>query len=105
VLKHWRYAKRSEQLDVVQRSLLEESIDADLEAIDLKPRALRKPSTTPKAQPRRVALPANLPRREIRHEPGQRHCSCGCALERIGESLTDRSFGTGTSGCSRTRSA
>jgi hypothetical protein len=36
VLKRWRYGKRSEQFDAVQRSLLDESIDADLEAIELE---------------------------------------------------------------------
>ena len=35
ILKRWQYGRRSEQLDAVQRSLLEESIDADLEAISL----------------------------------------------------------------------
>jgi len=35
LIKRWRYARRSEQLDAVQRSLLDESIDADLEAISL----------------------------------------------------------------------
>ena len=29
-LNRWRYAKRSEQIDAVQRSLLDESIDADI---------------------------------------------------------------------------
>ena len=41
ILKRWRYARRSEQLDAVQRSLLDESIDADLEAIGLEIEALR----------------------------------------------------------------
>ena len=40
-LKRWRYARRSEQLDAVQRSLLDESIDADLEAISLEIEALQ----------------------------------------------------------------
>ncbi len=31
-LKRWRFARRSEQIDAVQWSLLDESIDADLEA-------------------------------------------------------------------------
>ena len=61
-LKRWRYARRSEQLDAVQRSLLDESIDADLEAIGLEIEALKdKPSSAPKGQPRRVALPAHVP--------------------------------------------
>lgn len=90
VLKRWRFAKRSEQLDVVHRSLLEESIDADLEAIDLEIQALRQPASKPRSQPRRVALPANLPRREVRHEPDSLQCSCGCALERIGEDVSEK---------------
>src|ERR1700735_5083545 len=90
VLKRWRFAKRSEQLDAVQRSLLEESIDADLEAIDHEIQALRQSASKPKEQPRRVALPANLPRREVRHEPDNLQCSCGCALERIGEDISEK---------------
>jgi len=35
-LKRWRFARRSEQLDALQRSLLEESIDEDIEAIGLE---------------------------------------------------------------------
>src|SRR6185437_3010566 len=34
-LKRWQYGRHSEQLDAVQRSLLDESIDADIEAISL----------------------------------------------------------------------
>ena len=70
----------------MQRSLLDESIDADIQAISLEIEALEEKSpTAPKVQPRRVALPAQFPRREIRHEPEDTQCSCGCALERIGE--------------------
>jgi transposase len=90
-LKRWRYARRSEQLDAVQRSLLDESIDADLEAIGLEIEALKaKPSSVPKSQPRRVALPAAFPRRDIRHEPEHTQCSCGCSLERIGEDVSEK---------------
>lgn len=90
-LKRWQYGRHSEQLDAVQRSLLDESVDADIEAISLEIEALReKAVSTPKAQPRRVALPASFPRREIRHEPDQVHCSCGCNLERIGEDISEK---------------
>jgi transposase len=90
-LKRWRYARRSEQIDAVQRSLLDESIDADIEAISLEIEALRdKPVPVPKDKPRRVALPAAFPRREIHHEPEQTHCSCGCSLERIGEDVSEK---------------
>ena len=33
VLKRWQFGRRSEKLNPAQRSLLEETIDADLEAI------------------------------------------------------------------------
>src|SRR6202790_1033655 len=90
-LKRWRYDRRSEQLDVVQRSLLDESIDADIEAISLEIEALKeKPASAPKSKPRRVSLPTSFPRREIRHEPDTTECSCGCALERIGEDVSEK---------------
>jgi transposase len=90
-LKRWRYGRHSEQLDAVQRSLLDESIDADIEAISLEIESLKeRPSSTPKAKPRRVALPASFPRREIHHEPEHTQCSCGCSLERIGEDVSER---------------
>ena len=70
VLKRWQFGRRSEQLDPAQRSLLEETIDADLEAIERELEALQTKRPEPaKATPRRVALPAHLPRREIPHEP------------------------------------
>jgi transposase len=90
VLKRWRFAKRSEQLDAVQLRLLDESIDADLQAIELEIEALRAPSVKPKGQPRRVALPKDLPRRDILHEPDNMQCGCGCALERIGEDVSEK---------------
>jgi hypothetical protein len=42
ILKRWKFDRRSEQMDVVQRSLLDESIDADLEAISLEIEALKE---------------------------------------------------------------
>lgn len=93
ILKRWRFGRRSEQLDPAQRSLLEESIDEDLEAIELELEALREKRDRPeppKRQPRRSALPVHLPRQEIRHEPENTVCSCGCALERIGEDVSEK---------------
>jgi transposase len=91
ILKRWKFDRRSEQMDVVQRSLLDESIDADIEAISLELDALsEKPAAPPKQQPRRVTLPAAFQRREIRHEPENTQCSCGCGLERIGEDVSEK---------------
>jgi transposase len=91
ILKRYRFDRRSEQMDPVQRSLLDESIDADIEAISLEIEALtEKPASPAKEKPRRVALPASFPRREIRHEPEESQCGCGCTLERIGEDVSEK---------------
>ncbi|MEZ5704813.1 MAG: IS66 family transposase [Burkholderiaceae bacterium] len=45
---------------------------------------------TDKQQPKRTPLPANLPRREIRHEPTSTTCQCGCQLKRIGEDVAEK---------------
>ena len=91
ILRRYRFDRRSEQMDVLQRSLLDECIDADIEAISLEIEALQeKPASAPKEKPRRVALPASFPRREIRHEPENTQCKCGCSLERIGEDVSEK---------------
>jgi len=92
VLKRWKFAARSEQLHGAQGSLLEEAIDADLEAIGVELAALRSQEQTrpTKEQPKRAPLPAHLPRVEVRHEPQQTVCSCGCAMKRIGEDVSER---------------
>src|SRR5438874_7490290 len=92
LLKRWKFAARSEQLHGAQGSLLEEMIDGDLEAIAVELATLRPtpPAQAPKEQPKRSALPAHLPRVEVRHEPEQTVCSCGCALKRIGEDVSEK---------------
>ena len=91
VLKRWQFGRRSEKLDPAQRSLLDETIDADLEAIEHEIKALQAERPAPiKAIPRRTVLPAHLPRRDIPHEPDSTVCSCGCQLERIGEEISER---------------
>ena len=39
---------------------------------------------------RRQALPPDLPRRQILHEPQSTTCSCGSALKRIGEDVAEK---------------
>ena len=69
-LKRWTFGKRSEQVEGPQRSLLEESIEEDLEAIAMELEELQAtPAERPKGIPKRAALPKDLPRIEIRHEP------------------------------------
>lgn len=92
VLKRLKFAARSEVFRGEQQSLLEEAIEADLEAVA---RALEQlspptPPEAPRTQPKRTPLPAQLPRREIRHEPASTICSCGCELKRIGEEIAEK---------------
>ena len=93
VLKRWKFGRSREQLDAGQASLLDETIDADIAAIeqelqDLAPAA--KADTAPRNQPTRAALPAELPREERHHEPESTTCGCGCQLKRIGEDVSER---------------
>jgi transposase len=92
VLRRWKFAARSEQLHGSQGSLLEETIEADLEAIGAELAALRSPAPAqlPKEQPRRTPLPAHLRRVDVRHEPERTVCSCGCAMKRIGEDVSEK---------------
>ena len=92
ILKRWKFAARSEQLQGEQRHLFDETVEADLEAIELELTALQRAEerAAPKQQPRRAPLPAHLPRTEIRHEPESTVCACGCALKRIGEDVSEK---------------
>ena len=92
VLKRLKFAAKSEAFNAEQKSLLEETIDADLAALQaeldkIKPKSKDKGE---KSAPKRQALPANLPRREIHHEPENTTCSCGCVLKRIGEDVAEK---------------
>jgi len=93
VLKRWKFGRSREQLDAGQASLLDESVDADIAAIeqelqDLTPAA--KTDTQTRQQPKRAALPAELPRVDVQHEPDSTSCKCGCQLKRIGEDVSEK---------------
>ncbi|MBK7005460.1 MAG: IS66 family transposase [Burkholderiales bacterium] len=92
-LKRWKFGRSSEQLNGTQISLIEETIDADIAAIEEELKALAptaKTPTQPRQQPKRTALPAGLPRVDIHHEPDSTTCQCGCQLKRIGEDVSEK---------------
>jgi len=91
-LRRLKYAATSEAFSAEQRSLIEETLDADLAALAAEIEALEpdKKAAEDKRQPKRQALPANLPRREIRHEPEDTTCGCGQAMQRIGEDVAEK---------------
>ena len=92
LLKRHAFGKRSEQLNVLQISLLEEVVDADIAAIEaeLEDLALTSPAPVAKKAPKRAPLPKDLLRIEIYHDPDNEHCACGCQLRRIGEEISEK---------------
>jgi transposase len=92
-LKRLKFGKKSEQLDSEQRALFDESVDADIAAIEAELQALQaatKKTRTPGEQPKRAALPGQLPRVDRHHEPDSTTCACGCALQRVGEDISEK---------------
>ena len=89
--RRWRFAARSEKFSAEQRQLFEESLDADLAALETQLEQLSAPKRqVDKGAPRRQPLASQLPRREIYHEPANTTCACGCALKRIGEDVAEK---------------
>ena len=92
-LKRWKFGRSSEQLNAIQISLIEETIEADIAAIELELQELApaaKTSAQPRQTPKRAALPAGLPRVDIHHEPDATTCGCGCQLKRIGQDVSEK---------------
>jgi transposase len=98
-LKRLKFAAKSEKFNSEQRSLLEDTLEEDLKAVQDELAALQAAKPEPddatggiaaKDKPRRQPLPANLPRTEFRHEPESTVCRCGCALKRIGEDVSEK---------------
>jgi transposase len=91
-LKRFKFAKRSEQLNPDQVSLLDDLIDTDIAAIEAELAALQPApvSTEARQKPKRTALPPQFPRTLIHHEPDNTQCTCGCALKRIGEDVSEK---------------
>jgi transposase len=92
LLKRHRFAKRSEQLNPVQASLLDDLLDTDIAAIEAELAALQPApaSSEVRQKPERAPLPAQFPRTLIHHEPDNTQCACGCALKRIGEDVSEK---------------
>ena len=90
-LRRFTFGKRGEQLSGAQGSLLEETVCADIAAIEVELDLLRgEPAPRLAQQPKRAALPEHLPRVELHHEPDSIICQCGCQLKRIGEDVSEK---------------
>ncbi len=92
LLKRLKFAAQSERFSAEQRSLLEETLDEDLQAVSEEIAQLgtdRTPARV-KDQPKRQPLPTHLPRIEVLHEPDSTTCRCGCQMKRVGEDVSEK---------------
>src|SRR3546814_6406217 len=73
VLRRYRFGKKSEQLGGEQGLLLEDAVDADIAATEKELITLggQPPAQKTVVERKRQALPRELPRTSVRHEP---HC-------------------------------
>lgn len=92
VLKRLKFAAKSEAYNAEQHSLIEETLDTDLAALaaEIEVQRPSKPLAEDRRQPKRAKLAANLPRRDIHHEPENTTCGCGQAMQRIGEDVAEK---------------
>ena len=92
ILRHLRFAAKTEAMDAVQAKLFEEANAEDLASAEqrLEKLGVKTAPTTPKSRPARQALPAHLPRVDIAHEPQSTTCGCGAPLSRISQDVSER---------------
>jgi transposase len=95
LLKRLKFAAQSEKFTAEQRSLLEETFDADLAEVGREMKRLgvdvdAADDKAGKKTPKRAALPPHLPRRDVHHEPESTVCGCGCQMQRIGEDVAEK---------------
>ena len=94
-LRRIRFGKKNESLSS-QPSLFEESVLADIAAIDVEIEQIDDTVKTnapksPRARAGRQPLPDHLPRIEHRHEPESCQCGqCGRDLVKISEDVTEQ---------------
>lgn len=95
-LRRIRFGKKNESLSPKQLSLFEESVLADIAAVDAEIEQIDTTAKTtvaqsPRARAGRQPLPDHLPRIEHRHEPESCQCGqCGSNLVKIGEDVTEQ---------------
>lgn len=98
-LRRVQFAARTERMDPAQRALFEETMAADIAAVEAQLEAVRAEGEDAAAtQTRRKAssagrkpLPEHLEREETRHEPGTCTCpQCQGALVHIGDHVSER---------------
>ena len=96
-LRRAQFAARSEKMDPAQRALFEETMAADIAAVEAELEALQAPAADerakdrPRQAPKRRPLPEDLERVETRHEPASCRCGqCGGDLVHMGDHVSEK---------------
>ena len=90
LLKRLKFAAKTEALHTDQRSLLQDDLEEDLQAVHEEVESLKSEAQrAPRQQPKRQSLPAQLPRQEFQHEPEVTEC-CKAPMRRIGEDVAEK---------------
>lgn len=91
-LRRTLFGKRSERLDPEQYQLALEDLEAAIAGVDISSETeiSEAAAKSPPRKTNRGSLPRHLPRQEVIIEPENTICSCGCAMQRIGEDRSER---------------
>jgi transposase len=102
LLRHWKFAPKSEVLHADQRALFEQDREEDIAALEQEIEEINQALQAPPAkaarvrvQPVRTPLPEHLPRVDVHHEPegfDGTTCPCGCGapMVRIAEDVSEK---------------
>jgi transposase len=97
LLRHWRFAPKSEVMHIDQQALFDEALESDMAALEQQIDDLNAQPALPRARPRlaRTPLGDTLPRVDVLHEPpgfDGTSCPCGCgqAMVRLGEDVSEK---------------
>lgn len=106
-LKRWRYGKSSEQLNPNQLTLWQTELEEDIAEVEAKIETLEADEVVrrPKRQPRRLRLPAHLPRQDHHYDLDSQTCTgCGhplilfCVKNSNNKAMTNRGGNHGKDG-------
>ncbi len=97
-LNRLRFAAKSERFDPAQQQMFDEAMAADIAAVEAQLEVLRAEvdaerdgPAKPRSVPKRRALPPEIERVEVRHEPASSLCGCcGGALHAISEQVSEK---------------
>ena len=93
LLRHFRFAAKTEAMDAVQVQLFAQANEEDIAGAQQRLEQLCPPAARASSNhnaPKRQALPAHLARTDVCLEPENTACGCGKPMQRIGRDVSER---------------